>query len=309
MSERRSDNWISLLLSVAIHGALIAVLLYGVHLFSSRAKPPVPTLAIEASLIDSRDLGGAKIPPMPNPPPLPAPEPEPEPAPVVEEAPPPEPEQPPQPSPEEVAEKERVEREQLEKIALEKRQEEERVAEEKRVAEQREAAERQKREEAAAAERKKQEEAEAKRKAEEKRKAEQKKLEDAKRLAEEKRKAEEARQRAAQEDDLRRNLEAEQRQMAARASGATQSWIAAIQGRIQRAWLRPPSARAGLDCTVLVTQVPGGEVTAVRVTSCNGDESVRASIEAAVYRASPLPPPPDPEMFERNLELHFRPVE
>jgi len=26
-----------------------------------------------------------------------------------------------------------------------------------------------------------------------------------------------------------------------------------------------------------------------------------------VYRASPLPPPPEPEFFERNLELRFRP--
>jgi colicin import membrane protein len=43
------------------------------------------------------------------------------------------------------------------------------------------------------------------------------------------------------------------------------------------------------------------------VLSCNGDETVRQSIEAAVYRASPLPPPPDPALFERNLEIRFKP--
>jgi len=95
--------------------------------------------------------------------------------------------------------------------------------------------------------------------------------------------------------------------MAARAGGLGSQWAAAIQARIQRAWIRPASARAGLDCTVAVTQVPGGEVVAVRVLSCNGDETVRQSIEAAVYRASPLPPPPDPALFERNLEVRFRP--
>ena len=36
-----------------------------------------------------------------------------------------------------------------------------------------------------------------------------------------------------------------------------------------------------------VTQVPGGEVTQVRIGQCNGDQAVRESIEAAVYRASP----------------------
>jgi len=36
---------------------------------------------------------------------------------------------------------------------------------------------------------------------------------------------------------------------------------------------------------------------------------VRESIESAVYRASPLPPPPDPALFERNLEIRFKPVD
>ena len=95
--------------------------------------------------------------------------------------------------------------------------------------------------------------------------------------------------------------------MAARSSGALASWTAQITARIQRAWLKPPTARPGIDCMVHVTQIPGGEVTDVRVGTCNGDQSVRESIEAAVYRASPLPPPPDPALFERNLDIHFNP--
>jgi colicin import membrane protein len=34
---------------------------------------------------------------------------------------------------------------------------------------------------------------------------------------------------------------------------------------------------------------------------------VRESIAAAVYRASPLPPPPDPSLFDRNLTITFKP--
>jgi colicin import membrane protein len=60
---------------------------------------------------------------------------------------------------------------------------------------------------------------------------------------------------------------------------------------------------------VEVTQVPGGTVTAAHVTQCNGDAAVRQSIENAVYRASPLPDPPDPALFEKNFVFRFRPNE
>jgi colicin import membrane protein len=47
----------------------------------------------------------------------------------------------------------------------------------------------------------------------------------------------------------------------------------------------------------------------VSLGSGNGDEAVRRSIEAAVYKASPLPAPADPSVFDRNLRLEFRPTE
>jgi len=131
----------------------------------------------------------------------------------------------------------------------------------------------------------------------------------AERAAAERRAAAEEKQRAEREAELRRQLAAEENAQRARASGQGAAWAAAIQARIQRAWIRPESARAGLDCTVIVNQVPGGEVTGVRIAACNGDEVVRQSIEAAVYRASPLPPPPDPALFERTIEVRFRPNE
>ena len=82
-----------------------------------------------------------------------------------------------------------------------------------------------------------------------------------------------------------------------------------LANRIQKAWIKPPSARVGIDCLVEVTQVPGGEVTSARVTQCNGDAAVRQSIENAVYRASPLPDPPDPALFQRNFAFRFKPDE
>ncbi len=80
-----------------------------------------------------------------------------------------------------------------------------------------------------------------------------------------------------------------------------------IANRIERNWIRPPRATSGIECVITVTQTPGGTVTAAKVGRCNGDETVRQSIEAAVYRASPLPLPSDPALFERELVITFRP--
>jgi colicin import membrane protein len=134
--------------------------------------------------------------------------------------------------------------------------------------------------------------------------------------AEDQRRAEDARIRTEREAALQRALSEEiaaaeateaRRAAAARAATLSAQWAAAIQARVQRAWIRPPSAESGLDCRVAVTQAAGGTVIRAEVKECNGDESVRQSLEAAVFRASPLPPPPDPALFERNIELRFRP--
>jgi colicin import membrane protein len=139
--------------------------------------------------------------------------------------------------------------------------------------------------------------------------AKQKKEQDAKAAAEKKRKTDEARLKKEREAELKRRLAEEERRDAAVGAGLLEQYIAQIQARVQRNWNRPPTARPGINCVVHVTQVPGGEVVGVRVGECNGDESVRASIEAAVLKASPLPEPPDPSLFERNLRLEFKPDE
>ena len=307
--ERASDRWASIVLSVLLHGALVAAVAYS--WWSFKHERPAPTLAIEGTVVDARTVPGVgKLPPQPAPPP---PEPQPAPVPPPEETQPQvEPDGPPPPTPEELAKREQEQKEQAEKEAQAKQQDEDRkraeqekqqeaamaeekAAEEKRAEEKRLADEQAKKaQEKADADRKAREAADAKKKAEEKR------------LADERQKADE--QAAAdREADLKRSLDQELRQDAARSSGALASWQSQITARIQRAWLRPASARPGIECVLNVTQVPGGEVTNVRIGSCNGDQAVRESIEAAVYRASPLPPPPDPTLFERSLVITFRP--
>lgn len=297
--ERKSDRWISITQSVLLHGAVIGALAYGFYTYKQQPRPPTPTLAVEATVVDSKDLKAAPTnveKPAPAPPP---------PEPVEDVG-------PPTPSPEEAQKREQQEREAAEaqqKLEEQRKADEQAEAQERQVAEEKQAAER-------VAQEKARKEAEEKKRQQEQREAEQKRIADAKRkleesrkAAEEKRKADEAKASAERQAELRKMLEQEDRAMAVRSSGALQSWLGQIAARIQRAWLRPPSAKPGIDCMVYVTQVPGGEVTNVRVGTCNGDAAVRESIESAVYRASPLPPPPDPSLFERSLEIRFVPTD
>ena len=286
-------RWRAIALSVLLHSGIVAAAVYG--WFSWKHRPPESaTLAIEATVVDERALKALAAPkPAPEPPP---PEPTPEPEPVEEQG-------PPKPDPAEIErrkEAERLEQEQQERQKLEeqKKAEVQQKAEQERLDAEKQEAEKQAAAKAAA------EKAAAEKAAADKKAAEKKKADEAAAA----KKAAEEKARQAREAELRRSLEAEERANRLRNSDEAARWHAAIVARIQRAWIRPPSAQPGVTCIVSVSQVPGGEVTAVRVESCSiNDPALRQSVENAVYGASPLPAPPDPALFERNLELTFAP--
>lgn len=262
-------------LSIALHAALVAVIVV-LGIQNWRAESEVPqVMAIEAVAIDADELARLtrrappkKVEPEPAPEPVPESEPEPKPPPKKPE--------PPKPKP----------------VENEKRPKEAQALKEAQLKAERARLEEQARRDADA--RRMKEELEA----------------------EDRRRKDDARIRAEREAALQRALTEElaateaaeaRRAAAARAASLSAQWAAAIQARVQRAWIRPPSAQAGLDCRVAVTQAAGGTVIRAEVKECNGDEAVRQSLEAAVFRASPLPPPPEPSLFERNIELRFRP--
>ncbi len=280
--------------SAGLHLLLIA-LVAGMALRWTKPQEP-EQLAIEGVVVDAKDLPKSVLSGKA----LPAPRPEP----VPEAAPEPAKEVRPPPPAEDTQARERAEAEAAERVRVEQAQ----------------AVERKAREEAAAIERLKHEQAEAqkKRAADEARRkaeaeAERKKLADAE--AQRAREtqaiaAREAKARAAREADLQRQLAAEEAEgLALARSGVKDEYRALLTQAIERNWIRPPSARAGLACTLYVNQAAGGTVVDVRLGTCNGDEAVRESIVTAVYKASPLPPPSDPRAFERRLEIVFKPTE
>lgn len=143
--------------------------------------------------------------------------------------------------------------------------------------------------------------------------AEKKRVEDIKqkqREVELKRQADaEAKAQSAKEAELKAQLAAEEGRANAVNAGLLNQYVALIQQKVIRNWNKPDTAKSGLECEVKVAQATGGTVLSVEVGRCNGDAAVRASIEAAVQRASPLPAPPDPRLFDRNLLFIFKPTE
>jgi len=168
-------------------------------------------------------------------------------------------------------------------------------------------AEKQRKEEEAR--RKTEEEARKKAEAEKKRKAEEEARKKAE--AEKKRKEEEARRKAEQE--LQARLAAEQAREAAQRQSAMQrmvdEYVLYIQQKVQRSWIRPPSSGAELSCTVEVRLIPSGEVIDAQIVRSSGNSAFDRSVEAAVFKASPLPVPPDPVVMEqfRSLRFEFKP--
>lgn len=110
----------------------------------------------------------------------------------------------------------------------------------------------------------------------------------------------------------REALEQRQAEEQARAFRAGQTatlreqYVATIAAVVTDNWLRPPTAKAGLRCTVKVVQIPGGEVISSSLTgSCNGDEVTRRSILAAVDRTGVLPYRGFEDVFSREIEFIF----
>jgi colicin import membrane protein len=291
--KRGGQSWT---LSILLHVGIV-VLIAGGWYWAAHRQQPVQDMGIEARVLTTQELNEVRVPP---------PEPVAEAAPVEEIAPPPDPEPDPGPSAEELAAQARA-------------ADEARVAEENRIAAERETADRKLAAEKAERERKDQERREqaardkaakekAAKDAREKAEKEKAEKEERERVAREKAEQEAAEKaRLQRETELASSLAAEERLAAVRASGLQGQYMAQIAAKIERNWNKPPGAVAGLDCEVRVTQVLGGTVTGVTIGRCNGDETVRRSIEDAVNRASPLPAPPDPALFDRNIRFNFRP--
>jgi colicin import membrane protein len=106
-----------------------------------------------------------------------------------------------------------------------------------------------------------------------------------------------------------RILDEMKREGTAVTSKAKAAWIGAIVGKIKPNVQDQPNIPGNPEAVFDVALLPNGEVLTVRLRKSSGYKSYDEALERAILKSSPLPKPDKPELFERSLELKFRPLD
>jgi len=68
----------------------------------------------------------------------------------------------------------------------------------------------------------------------------------------------------------------------------------------------PPDLAGNPAAEFDVTLMPTGEVLNLKLTRSSGSSAYDSAVERAIYKAQPLPLPPDPTLFGEFRELHLK---
>ena len=96
-------------------------------------------------------------------------------------------------------------------------------------------------------------------------------------------------------------------QAAAGRKAGEDKYIAALRLKIRGHIVLPPSINGNPEAEFKITQLPSGEVIGVRVSKSSGNRALDEAIERAIKKSDPLPLPDDPKLFQRELNLKYRP--
>lgn len=118
----------------------------------------------------------------------------------------------------------------------------------------------------------------------------------------------EAQARAAREqEDAQRRIAEQQASAQARLRN---EYVERIRAKIKRnVNFDISNIRGNPEAEFDVVLLPGGEVLSARLKRASGNAAYDRAVETAIFRAQPLPLPPDPALFRdfRELNLRFRP--
>lgn len=137
----------------------------------------------------------------------------------------------------------------------------------------------------------------------EKLKLDQEKHEQEKKLQQEK--AENLRQQQVQADAAKA-LKAQTAARNAAAQNMVGDYKSRIQAKIKNKILLPPDLVGNPQAEFDVTLMPTGEVLNLKLTRSSGSSAYDSAVERAIYKAQPLPLPPDPGLFSEFRELHLK---
>ncbi len=285
--RQTKGKWWALLLAITVQLAFLAVIVFSVT-WQNRAPqavtaelyaPPVKAAVAEQAPITPATAPVAPPPPAPPPPapvPQPVPQPAPLPAPKVER---------PDPRAADIALKAKQEDERRKKAEAERKEADRKLREAK--------------------------DAEDKRKLDERRKQDEKRS--AETLVRQQRETEALRAQADREAKARAKAELDaqsQARAAAEASAlakAKADWVSRIQAKVKGNVIVPQELAGNPTAIFDVVQLPTGEIIEATLRKSSGSRAYDDAVQRAILKSSPLPRPERAELFQRTLELKFRP--
>lgn len=102
--------------------------------------------------------------------------------------------------------------------------------------------------------------------------------------------------------------DAQASQRAAAQSRVESDYKGRIRDKIKRSIIVPPDVPGNPQAEFDVTLMPTGEVLNAKLIRSSGNAAYDSAVERAIYKAQPLPLPPDASLFSRfrELQLKFR---
>ena len=119
---------------------------------------------------------------------------------------------------------------------------------------------------------------------------------------------------AERESRMRAEAETEARARANEAAKGARNraqldWIDKIRSRIRGNINLPPDIPGNPEAVFDVVQLPTGEIIDVKLRKSSGVRAYDEAVQRAILKSSPLPKPVPADLFQRNLELRFRPLD
>lgn len=88
-----------------------------------------------------------------------------------------------------------------------------------------------------------------------------------------------------------------------------EAYAGRIKLKIRGNIVLPQDVKGNPEAIFDVVQLPTGEVLSVKLRKSSGHAGYDEAVERAVLKSSPLPRPDKPDLFQRALELKFRPLD
>jgi colicin import membrane protein len=109
--------------------------------------------------------------------------------------------------------------------------------------------------------------------------------------------------------DKQAEIDRQKREAASAQARAVADWIGRISAKVRSNVALPTDVQGNPEAIFDLVLLPTGDVLQVSLRKSSGIKVLDDAVERAIKKSSPLPKPERAELFQRNLELKYRPLD